>query len=330
MIVHTVDEGWGLDWPIKQFEKEILDQYLTPIKNDSSKTVLINSVWYTVDLHQQTLEQLRQMDFNRIVLVSTLDCSIPQPDWFAEFNCEVIGVGYYQGANYIDLWALVVDKYLELDKYVLGNASLIDTAYMCLNRKPHFHRRRLYEQLKIANLLDQGIVSLGGDDEFPAQRILALDDGVSYIAPNPGKEQHGIANDITSLGHPENWQRHFLNVVTETVWEINKLHFVSEKIFKPIVGEKPFILYDTTGGDTWFRDRGFATFYQDFGDITNLDISRDTNQTPFLQALCEQPKSYLSSKYIALQSKILYNKHRFSEYVAEQKTKIKQGIQCQI
>jgi hypothetical protein len=42
---------------------------------------------------------------------------------------------------------------------------------------------------------------------------LMVDAGQSTLAPNGGPEQHGIANDIMSLGHPTNWNRHFINIV---------------------------------------------------------------------------------------------------------------------
>jgi len=329
MIVCTIDEGWGPDFPIKQFEQQLLADYLRPIAEDNRRNIVINSVWYTTDLHNQTMEQLRHMDFDRIVLVSMLDCAIPHPDWFTEFGREVVGVGYYPGANYLDFWALMIGKYFDLSKYNLFDSSGIDTAYMSLNRKPHWHRRELYQKLCQLNIVDQGVVSMGGDEEFPAQRILACDAGGTRIAPNAGVEQNSIVNDIASLGHPTNWHRHLLNVVTETVWDIHSHHFVSEKIFKPIVGGRPFLVYDPTGGDQWLRDRGFETYYKDFSDISNIDLTHGDLQPKFLHTLCQQNSAYFQSKFVALKDKIMYNNNRFSIYLAEQQLKIKQGIQCQ-
>jgi hypothetical protein len=39
---------------------------------------------------------------------------------------------------------------------------------------------------------------------------------------------------------------------------------------------------------------------------------------------------YWQAKYLALQEKILYNKHHFTDYVQGQWIKIKQGIPCQV
>ena len=49
-----------------------------------------------------------------------------------------------------------------------------------------------------------------------------------------------IPCDVTSLGHPDNWQSFFVNVVVETA--PGAMDFISEKTLKPILGYKPFII----------------------------------------------------------------------------------------
>jgi len=325
MIVKTFDNGWGSNFPVKQFEQQIVDQYL---KTDVAKTILINNTWYTADYHQQVMEHLRNEVFDQIVLISMLDASIAKPVWYQEFQRPVHAVGYYPGKDTIDFWALTVDKYFQKPTFDLLDFSNIDTAYMCLNRKPHWHRRRLYQQLVDLNILDHGIVSMGGDNA-PAQRTLLLDAGQSDLAPNAGPDQNGIANDIMSLGHPTNWHRCFLNVVTETQFDIAETYFVSEKIYKPIIGCRPFLVY-ANGADAWLKERGFETYTKDFEDITNLDLSNPYNIAAFLTVLCEQSPSYWQSKCLALKDKIMYNSINFEKYVMSIKTQITKGIQCQI
>jgi hypothetical protein len=274
------------------------------------------------------MEQLRNEEFDQIILVSMLDASIAKPDWYQEFQRPVRAVGYYPGKDAIDFWALTVDKYFQKPTFDLLDFSNIDTAYMCLNRKPHWHRQRLYQQLVNLNIVDQGIVSMGGDNA-PAQRTLLLDAGESDLAPNAGPDQNGIANDIMSLGHPTNWRRCFLNVVTETQFDIAETYFVSEKIYKPIVGCRPFLVY-ANGADAWLTERGFEPYTKDFQDITNLDLSNPYNIAAFLTTLCEQEPGYWQSKCLALKDKIMYNSINFEKYVMSIKTQITKGIQCQI
>jgi len=326
MIIKTFDNGWGNQYPLKKLELQIVDQYL---KNNSDKTVVINSTWYSDEYHNTVMSQLRNLDFDNIVLISLLDAAIPQAKWYQEFDRPVYGIGYYPGKFAIDFWALVVDQHFCLPNFDLNNHSKIDTAYMCLNRKPHWHRLQLYNKLVDLNLLDQGIVSLGGDDA-PAVRLLENDAGQSDLAPNGGPNQNGIANDIMSLGHSDNWQRHFLNVVTETQFDIKNTCFVSEKIYKPIIGMRPFLVYASDGAVSWLDNCGFESYVKDFQDISDLELSRPENIAPFLEILCAQSSVYWQSKYLALKDKIMYNKTHFTEYVKQQKLIVEKGMQCQI
>jgi hypothetical protein len=330
MIIQKFDNGWGKELPLKQFEQRIVDSLLQHISKDSNRIVVINSVWYTDEYHQQVLTWLRNNPVDRIVLVAMLDQAIPQPSWYNEFNCEVTAIGYYPGDHAVDFCALFVENYLTPPgQDVLLDATQIDTAYMCLNRKPHWHRRKLYNSLKSLDIVKHGIVSMGGDNG-QAKILLDVDRDSDNLAPNPGREHYGPPNDIVSLGHIKNWQRHLVNIVTETGYDINQSGFVSEKIYKPIVGCRPFLVYDPDGGTRWLQDRGFKSYVRDFTDITDLDLTNPDNLAGFLVVLCSQSSKYWQAKYLALQEKILYNKHHFTDYVQGQWIKIKQGIPCQV
>jgi len=329
MIIKKFDNGWGSIWPLKQFEQSIVDDLLQHMAVDTSRTVIINSVWYSTEYHQQVLAWLRNNLVDRIVLVAMIDAAIPRTEWYAEFDCEVISLGYYPGDHSLDFCAVFVDKFLNaptMDQ--LTDASNIDTAYMCLNRKPHWHRQKLYNKLQALDLLQHGIVSMGGSGT--ATRSLDVDTDHDNLAPNASRDHYGIPNDIVSLGHIKNWQRHFVNIVTETIYDINHSGFVSEKIYKPIVGCRPFLVYDPDGGTRWLTERGFEPYVNDFTDITDLDLNMPDNIADFLVVLCEQTPQYWQAKYLALQEKILYNKHHFTDYVHNQWIKIKQGIICQV
>lgn len=330
MILKVFDHGWGNDVPLKQFEKSLTDQYLAPLVTDDKNHVIINSVWYTDNAHKQVMAYLRTHKVDSIVLIAMLDAAIPYAPRYQELAHLVNEVGYYRGKNFIDFWALMVDRYFDQP----GPEALLPTQqmtlpFMCLNRKPHWHRKKLYVELESRGLLDHGLVSFGGDNNNPV-RVLATDQGQSLLAPNPGADQHGICNDIASLGHPDNWQRCFLNVVTETVFDININYFVSEKIYKPIIGQRPFLVYDTDGATQWLTDRGFQSYVNDFTDISDLDLTNPDNIAPFLLVLSQQNTSYYYQKYLALSEKIMYNKQHFDTYVQRQYQKIQQGIQCQI
>jgi len=329
MIIQRFDNGWGLQFPLKKFEAHIVDCMLVQVSADASRTVVINSVWYTKQYHEQVLAWLRNNPVDRIVLIAMLDAAIPAADWYNEFDCEVLTVGYYEGPHAVDFCAVFVDEFLKppsLD--TLMSPEHIDTAYMCLNRKPHWHRQKLYRRLEASNLLDRGIVSMGGTGL--ATRSLPADCEPDNLAPNAAAAHYGIPNDIVSLGHMQNWQRHLVNIVTETFFDINQTGFVSEKIYKPIVGCRPFLVYDPDGGTRWLTDRGFEPYVADFADITDLNLAEPAAMHRFLGLLCDQSPDYWQAKFLALSEKILYNKHHFTDYVHSQKQKIQKGISCQI
>lgn len=328
MIVKTFDAGWGPEWPVKQLEQDILTTYLAPLEVSDKRVVVINSTWYTDEYHKTVTTWLHNNSVNVIVLVAMLDGAVPRPHQFTQFNAEVVAVGYYPGACQLDFWALFLDRYFNQTHTIdLCRVDRIDRAFMCLNRKPHWHRKQFYEELQKFNLLDKGLVSMGSETNIP---LLGLDNPlVAGLTPNSGVDQFGIPNDIATLGSIGNWQRHFLNVVTETGYDINSAHFVSEKIYKPILGMRPFLVYDPDSGHRWLTDRGFNSYVDDFKDITDLDLKNPKNLAPFLVVLSSQQPTYWQKKLVDLNKKIVYNKQNFYNYVDQQKTQINKGITCQ-
>lgn len=311
MILKVYDIGWGPEWPMKKLEQQIVKNFLNEYYTNDSRTVIINSVWYTGDYHQQVLAELKELKPTHIFVIALLDPPNIKLEWFDEFDCEVLGVGYYPGPGYIDYCALFVDHFYQpVDQDVLLNINKIDTAFMCLNRKPHPHRIRLFKGLENANLLDCGFVSMGGDNP----RFLDEDSEGQDIAPNGGRSQYGISNDIVSLGNINNWQRHFVNIVTETIWDIEPSNFISEKTFKPILGLRPFLIYAPNGGEACLKSRGFEHYLDDFKDITDADLRQPYNIPVFLTELCNQSSTYWKYKIVELKEKLLYNQHRFKEY----------------
>jgi hypothetical protein len=317
MIIKNFDIGWGTNWPMKQLEQQIVNNLLVQYATDNSQTVIINSVWYTGDYHQQVLQELRELKPTHIFVIAMLDPPIIELKWFDEFDCEVQGIGYYPGPGYVDYCALFVDHfYRPVDQELLLSTDKIDQAYMCLNRKPHQHRMRLYHGLEDAGLLDLGIVSMGGNP-VPI-RSLEEDCEGQEIAPNGGKEQFGITNDIVSLGNINNWQRHFVNVVTETIWDIEPSDFLSEKTFKPILGLRPFLIYAPNGGVACLHSRGLESYVNDFQDMCDINLCEPYNIPVFLTELCKQGPDYWKMKLVDLKEKLLYNQQQFKEHVRKQ------------
>lgn len=323
MILKEYDIGWGPTWPAKQLEQQIVKKTLEQFYVDDTRSVIINSVWYTSDYHQRVMEELRSLRPTHVFVVALLDPPIVKLDWFEELDCQVVGVGYYPGDFFIDYFALFMNQFYRPVKQDLLNAAAIDKAYMCLNRKPHPHRLRLYQGLENSGVLDSGLVSMGGDEP---KRLLNEDCEGQDIAPNAGRSQYGIANDVASLGNLNNWHRHFVNIITETIWDIESCNFISEKTYKPILGLRPFLIYAPNGGVTCLQDRGFEPYVDDFKDITDVDLRQPYNITVFLSELCQQPPSYWQMKFAQLKEKLLYNQQSFENHVSQQKNFLQHSV----
>ena len=329
MIIRTVDRGWGPEWPIKQYEQHILDQYLQPVSNDSVPTVVINSTWYDDETHQQTMQWLRQSSAERLILVSMIDSAIARKEKFQDLGLPVYELGSYPGSHEIVFWALVLDRWSpSIDDSELMCTDRFAHAFMCLNRKPHRHRSILYKQLQAKGLVCSNLVTMGSDGDR-AERSLPEDVTHQELSPNSAVRNHGIVNDNVSLGLMANWQSHFLNVVTETVFDVSRQWFVSEKIFKPIIGLRPFLVYSMDGAQAWLDHHGFQSYADDFQDITDLTPRDPTQMADFLAVVDAQGPAYWKEKYLDLLPKILYNRQVFHDLVAQTKTKIKQGFSCQ-
>ena len=289
MILQTFDIGWDSNLETKKFEQEILSPLLTMLSNSEKKVVVINSTWYTNDYHNIVLDYLHSITVDYIILISLLDFAIPTDAWFKKIPAEVIKIGYYLGKGEIDYWALFLDQYFTSQSTI--ESVHVDQPFMCLNRKPHEHRIRLYQQLQQHNLNTCGLVSMGSTDGVAIQS-LDSDTSFSILAPNSDLNHYGIPNDIATLGNLKNWNRSFLSIITETVYNINQQHFVSEKIYKPILGMRPFLVYATDCGYKWLNDRGFEPYHYDFADISDLDLTVPDNIVPFLAILCQQGSGY--------------------------------------
>jgi len=305
MISKIFNNGWDNYNPICDYQEVLIKN----LKAD----VLIHSTWYTDDYHKEVNEWLDQNPVKTMIIISFFDQHIAKKEMFADRDISIREIGYYNGPHFFDFWAKFTQDHMILpaDNELL-DYQLINKPFLSYNRKPHDHRLELWRQFVANGLESKGITTMND--------IKQLDKDVDpkRWAPPGGSP---IVNDISSLGRTDLWCSSFLNIVTETWFDINRVYFVSEKIYKPIVGLRPFFVYAEDLGLRWLHARSFKTFEEDFKDIYPNTITKD-NLVSFLKILSDQPTSYLHQKYVALQDKILYNRDRFIQYVAENDQRI--------
>jgi len=111
MIIKTFDQGWGREYPLKQYEQGIVSDLVKPFVESDQRVVIINNVWYTGEMDEHVMLWLRESEWDQIVLIAMLDAAIPYPDRYEEFGRPVTGIGYYSGAGQVDFCALFVDHF---------------------------------------------------------------------------------------------------------------------------------------------------------------------------------------------------------------------------
>ncbi len=244
---------------IKKDVENMIAKKISTMKN----TAFVNSMWIEFDDKIKNIK-----NFDTVIVYSGFDWESTNDimtrrmahRFLEKNNKRVVHIGNTYGKNYFSFWLYFVYKNLHtfLPKNINIGLEENHKSYMCLNRKPHKHRIELVDQLHNHKLIEKGYVTLGFDkiakNKTELQLPLILD---VEQASTPGADQwhfsdyesmpeadtsdtFGIPADITSLGNVNIWNKHFLNVVTETV--VHSDVFVSEKTYKPILGLRPFVI----------------------------------------------------------------------------------------
>jgi hypothetical protein len=103
------------------------------------------------------------------------------------------------------------------------------------------------------------------------------------------------------------------HVVTETVYFLPKLH-LTEKIFKPIVAQRPFILAGAPGNLAYLKSYGFRTFDQwideSYDQITDNTL-RIHAISKEIEKLCKLTKSEQKDMLLDMQEVLYYNFNHF-------------------
>ncbi len=269
------DNGFKHSNIIGSHDKQIKDIILSQLQDDD---IFIDTTWIHYDNNLRKILNSIKGQNKRLVCYSGPDWNNtfcpPGEKHNAEFiwkelnNHNILHIGNTLGPHYFSWWVDFV--YTNLDKFEQFDPYDLQTPlkhFMCLNRKPHRPRIELVNNLEIYNLIDYGYVSLGESD-FRLSKDIISADGDQAVNGNID-----ITNDICSLGHIDNWNNHFVNVVTETTVYTDV--FITEKLLKPIIGRRPFMILGDNNIYKVLQDWGFDTFDDLFGDgWKNPDYSK--------------------------------------------------------
>jgi hypothetical protein len=259
---------------IEQLIRSILEDKIRR-QIDCKRAMIINPTW----LHENNLiDDIEKADPDFILCHNFVDPAVPKIfEAIEQSGRPFVLLGNSRYCR-LDFWAMVAEtyfkQYTEADVEYNGNKKFI-----CLNRKPHPHRRRLVEYLLSHNLKDQGVISLG----LPGEGALLVDN-TEFDEHNGTKDEYGnlgvdsrfvsgkILNDIFTLGDLDNWRSSYLCLVTETEFINPELDnfFTSEKTFKPMIGMRPFFVYGQPRLREFLKEQGFDVF-EDYFDYSSIN-----------------------------------------------------------
>lgn len=302
---------------IKELFAGIIDRYRL------ENILIVNNTWLD-DKWTDQLERLHddRIKFDHMFVYSVIDPLIYPKEFYerhaTEFGAKMHWVGNFDGSLYdYNVFAIFAD---DMIKYHADEVLLEHVKYRFINynRKPKTHRQQLVRRLQKEGLDKHGIITLGNEMVLPNEAPTA---DLSYE-----NDELQIPNDVASLGIPEYWNHHFLNIVSETENPYKEEVFVSEKTFKPIIGLRPFVINDDVRTYKWLRDRGFLTFekYFDFVDLENEHEVHE-NIIRVVRYICEKDEQFLIDMYRDMLLDLLYNKNRLVEFANEQRDIMKKA-----
>ena len=190
----------------------------------------------------------------------------------------------------------IFPKYLDQDVLL----DKCEHVFLSYNLKPHYHRTELIDRMREQDLLKLGHWTL--KPKYP--------------------------NDITTycadLGSLSIWRSSFLNIVSETVFRLNtEPLFVTEKIFKPLLGLRPWIINGSPKYYHQYKGYGFDCF-EDMFPVTELARDAGTveatvakNHKLICDVVQDLSKENLESLYKKLLPRLIYNKEHALKLAAE-------------
>ena len=292
MNIIKSDNGFPYAWKagrVEQLIRDILERKAQEQLTVNS-VMLVNPTWL---LDRDLAQEIRDANPDFIICHNLVDPAIPQIKQIIQDS----GIPYLFIGNSdhyrLDFWAMVCD--LNFQAYTNDELQLRPGAkkFICLNRKPHAHRRILVQYLD--QVKEYGHLTTGAD----------------YTLADADIGDYSIPNDVYTLGNISTWQNAYLNIVTETTFN-NDNFFISEKTWKPVIGLRPFFVYGQPKLREYLRAQGFDTF-EDLIDYTGCVTEQD-----YAELAVKTVNKLIVNYSPRFQQRLVNNQQRFRSYVYEQ------------
>lgn len=286
-VNHSPDDWTGYDPRVKSFFYYLNEKYLTDLRNKKAYVMLDQSLegyqtsWLWEYFHQQCVEW-NVCPTRLIYVTGNMIADDVYDNWCNENNItkkiKVIPYPHFE----LDMGMVCYDKIKKGDSpptfddhvnYKKNNLHNIKT-FACLNKRIRLQRVWFYNYLHQANLLNKGLVSMNSFDkhgyifegkEISKERIDEILTGLPLLVHEKRNDEFDDNfyirrfNDQISLDT-------FMTVISEAhCGDSDNTMFLSEKTFKVIACNHPFIIMGNKDSMQMMRKIGYKTF-DDFID----------------------------------------------------------------
>lgn len=212
-------------------------------------------------------------------------------------------------------------------KYLNTSTAKITKVFICLNhniKNNRSYRIHLLSELRSRQIESQGFISA----PLLSQKIIKHELMDSNSRLSLAAKKH-IYSNLLPTAEPMELEQldyndasadisQFLpqalwSIVTETVYYDEKLH-LTEKIFKPIVSQRPFILVAAPGNLAYLKSYGFKTFDRWIDESYDDEHDPDCRMQKIsaeIEKLCKLPWHELLKMYQEMQDILAYNYQHF-------------------
>lgn len=274
---------------------------------------VISEVFYDVNFHVFANSEISKL----------------KKDWLKSFANGNGGTLYHSYHDWYFFFHgfVCLDWYRDFKKiYNPGNLE-ITKVFMCLNHlisDKRNYRLHLLSHLYEKDIIQYGLVSCPNlSIELIKKELLQRTSPLSteakkHVYTNLSKNADPLIIDATdynkaSADIPYYSYAALWNIVTETIYYDEKLH-LTEKIFKPIVTKRPFILVGAPENLAYLRSYGFKTFDRWIDESYDLEHDPDRRMSMIadeISKLCHLPWNELMAMYQDMHEVLEYNHQHF-------------------
>lgn len=233
--------------------------------------------------------------------------------------------------QYFD-WYFFFHGYAALDwfrdfKYLNQSVIKIDKLFICLNHlltNNRSYRLNLLNELKKNELDNRGYVSAPN-----LSKDIIKQEVFNPYTRLSDKSKRDIFNNLYPTAQPMILDKYndlqvasadiadyiyslssLWNIVTETVFYDNKLH-LTEKIFKPIVLKRPFMLVSAPGNLKYLKEYGFQTFDKWINEDYDNELDPDIRIKKIVNELSRIKNNNLEEMYYEMKPVLEFNHNHF-------------------